>query len=172
MSEQAITLRPIGLIRTPFREPAGTPIQGALADTCGTVEVAPEFEAGLTGIEGFSHLILLYAFHRSRADVPLIQKPYLEETERGVFAIRSPLRPNPIGFTVVRLLERQGRVLRVRGVDMLDATPLLDIKPYVARFDAHPEASAGWLEPHLERAGRHKADGRFHGGGGEEGGAK
>jgi tRNA-Thr(GGU) m(6)t(6)A37 methyltransferase TsaA len=171
-SDQSLTLRPIGLIRTPFPECVGMPVQGAVSDTEGTVELLPELEAGLTDIEGFSHLILLYAFNRAEGQVPLLQKPFLEDTPRGVFAMRSPVRPNPIGLTVVRLLSRQGPVLKVRGVDMLDGTPLLDIKPYIARFDAPAEPTkAGWLAPHLDRAKGARADDRFSdralGGGGK-----
>jgi tRNA-Thr(GGU) m(6)t(6)A37 methyltransferase TsaA len=148
---KSFSFRPIGYIRTPYLEAAGTPIQGAACETEGSVELLSGFEAGLEGIEGFSHLILLYVFDRSAAEVPLRQKPYLGNEERGVFAIRSPLRPNPIGLTVVRLLARQGASLRVRGVDMLDGTPLLDIKPFVARIDAPAETTS-------------RADGRFSGG--------
>jgi len=158
---ETFTFRPIGHIRTPFREPVGMPVQGLLTDTEGTVELLPELEPGLTDIEGFSHLILLYAFNRTGSSVPLLQRPLLEDVEHGVFAIRSPVRPNPIGLTVVRLLGREGCRLRVRGVDMLDGTPLLDLKPYVARFDAPAECRCGWLEPHLDRAGEARADNRF-----------
>jgi tRNA-Thr(GGU) m(6)t(6)A37 methyltransferase TsaA len=158
------TFRPIGRIRTPFAQCTGMPVQGAVSGVEGTVELEPELEAGLTDIEGFSHLILLYAFSRSAPEVPLLQRPLLEETEHGVFAIRSPVRPNPIGLTVVRLLGREGCVLRVRGVDMLDGTPLLDIKPYVARFDAPEGCRCGWLEPHLDRVAEARADDRFWGG--------
>jgi len=166
-----LTFRPIGLIHTPYKTTEGVPIQGGLApDTEGVVELKPELEAGLEGIEGFSHLILIYAFDRSmgREEVPLRQRPFLDETERGVFAIRSPLRPNPLGLTVVRLKERQGNRLLVRGVDMLDGTPLLDIKPYVARFDAPEGFKSGWLEDKLDKAATARSDGRFSRGGTEE----
>jgi len=167
MNDQSFTFRSIGAIRTPFHDCVGMPVQGLVARTEGAVELLPELEAGLTDIEGFSHLILLYCFNRTAAEVPflqspLLQRPLLEETEHGVFAIRSPVRPNPIGLTVVELLSREGRTLRVRGVDMLDGTPLLDIKPYVARFDAPGECRCGWLEPHLDRVAEARADDRFN----------
>jgi tRNA-Thr(GGU) m(6)t(6)A37 methyltransferase TsaA len=159
--DPAYTFRPIGRIRTPFTHPVGMPVQGLLTGTEGTVEREPAYEAGLTDIEGFSHLILLYAFDQAGDDVPLLQRPLVEDALHGVFAIRSPVRPNPIGLTVVRLLSREGRLLKVRGVDMLDGTPLLDIKPYVARFDAPKESTSGWLEPHLDRVAEARAADRF-----------
>jgi tRNA-Thr(GGU) m(6)t(6)A37 methyltransferase TsaA len=142
-----ISLTPIGVIRTPFHSPAETPIQGRLRpDVPGEVEVFAEFAAGLADVEGFSHLTLLYYFHRA-GEERLTVKPYLDEDEHGVFATRHPRRPNHIGITTVRLLERRGNVLVVRGVDMLDGTPLLDIKPYVPAFDRKPDdAKYGWLE--------------------------
>lgn len=139
------TFRPIGVIHTPFKTLEGIPIQGALFPQArGWVEVYPEFASGLQDVEGFSHLILLYIFHCSRG-YRLITKPFLEETPRGLFAIRAPNRPNPIGFTVVKLLGREDHRLQIAGVDMLDGTPLLDIKPYISAIDAHTGVREGWL---------------------------
>jgi tRNA-Thr(GGU) m(6)t(6)A37 methyltransferase TsaA len=144
-----IKLKPIGIIRTPYGDSEAAPIQGRLkSDVEGTVEVDPGFSEGLKDVERFSHLILLYHFHCS-GEPRLLAKPYLGEEKRGIFAIRAPCRPNPIGLTVVKLLEREGSKLRVLGVDMLNGTPLLDIKPYVPKFDSVPEASSGWLQEKL-----------------------
>ncbi len=109
------------------------------------------FADGLQDVAGFSHLILLYQFHRA-SEVQLVRTPFLDDVPRGLFAIRHPARPNPLGLTVVELLAVEGNVLTVRGVDMLDGTPLLDIKPYVKRFDCFPQASEGWLADKGERA--------------------
>jgi tRNA-Thr(GGU) m(6)t(6)A37 methyltransferase TsaA len=144
---EKISLRPIGTIRTPFHSPAEAPIQGRFRpDARGEVEVFEEFAAGLADVEGFSHLTLLYYFHRA-AEQRLTVKPYLDEAEHGVFATRHPRRPNHLGLTTVRLRERRGNVLVVSGVDMLDGTPLLDVKPYVPAFDRKPDdVKYGWLE--------------------------
>lgn len=144
-------LRHIGTIRTPFAQKDDAPIQGAFRpDAIGTVEVLPEFADGLADIDGFSHLILLYEFDRA-APVEMSRYTFLGDEPHGLFATRHPARPNPIGLTVVTLLARDGATLTVGGIDMLDATPLLDIKPYVARFDSVPEASEGWLAGRPDR---------------------
>lgn len=142
---------PIGVIRTPYAKLESIPIQGRLApDTRGRVEVDAAYEAGLADIEGFSHLILVYVFHKSDRE-DLIATPFLDDEKRGVFAIRTPHRPNHLGVTVVKLEKREGRILHVSGVDMLDGTPLLDIKPYVSPFDAPPDARLGWLASKREQ---------------------
>lgn len=162
-----IRLAPIGAIRTPFRAGPGTPIQGPLSDGApGTVVLRDEHAPGLRDVDGFSHLILIYQFHRvapaGAGEGELLQRPYLDDEKRGVFAIRSPRRPNPIGVTVVELVAVEGPRLRVRGVDMLDGTPLLDLKPYVPRFDCFPEAQSGWLAGRREDERVVTADDRFH----------
>jgi tRNA-Thr(GGU) m(6)t(6)A37 methyltransferase TsaA len=145
-----IKLKPIGIIHTPYRDSEAAPIQGRLKSNVeGTVEIDPGFSEGLKDVERFSHLILLYYFHCS-GEPKLLAKPYLGDEKRGIFAIRAPCRPNPIGFTVVKLLKREANKLEVSGVDMLDGTPLLDIKPYVTKFDSVPEASSGWLQDKLK----------------------
>ncbi|MBN1885324.1 MAG: tRNA (N6-threonylcarbamoyladenosine(37)-N6)-methyltransferase TrmO [Candidatus Krumholzibacteriota bacterium] len=154
-----IEMQPIGIIRSPFAEPAGTPIQRT-AGAEGTVEIYPPFAAGLRDIEGFSHLILVFCFHLARP-AAMLQTPFLDDVERGVFAIRSPSRPNPIGLSVVELLAVEGARLRVRGVDMVDGTPLLDIKPYIPEIDSVPGARRGWLEGKTSRFRRVRDDGRF-----------
>jgi len=137
---ETITYRPIGVIHTPFKEPKGTPIQPTAApEVEGTVEVFTEFAEGLRDLGDFSHIVLVYHFHLSKK-ASLMVKPYMEETERGVFATRAPARPNPIGISVVRLVRLEGNILRIKGVDMVDGTPLLDIKPYVPEFGESAEA--------------------------------
>lgn len=155
-----IVLKVIGRIRTPFVEPPGTPIQPAYAEgTEGIVIVEDAFVAALDDIEGFDRVWLVYWMDRARCFQPHVV-PYRDTRERGVFATRSPSRPNPIGLSVVRLLGREGGSLHVADLDMLDDTPLLDIKPYVPEFDAHPTAKAGWLAE--GGVDRRVADGRFH----------
>jgi tRNA-Thr(GGU) m(6)t(6)A37 methyltransferase TsaA len=157
----SLLLRPIGVIHSPHREAAGTPIQSVYAEASeGEVVVDPEFAPALADIEGFERLWLLYVLDRAGAYRPRVM-PYRDTVEHGLFATRSPCRPNPIGLSVVRLLGREGNRLRVAGLDILDETPLLDIKPYVPEFDAFPGAKAGWLE--ARRSERERADGRFHG---------
>ncbi len=142
----SISLHPIGVIRTSHYEPDRTPIQPVFASGAkGTVELLPEYEEGLADLEGFSHLWLVYAF--DRAAVPkLTVKPYLEDRPHGVFATRAPCRPNPLGLSLVRLVRRAGRVLHIEDLDVLDNTPLLDIKPYVRRFDVRDNTRCGWVD--------------------------
>jgi len=141
-----ILFKPIGVIRTPFTTLDHTPSQGTHnPDSRGTVEVFPEFGEGLEGVETFTHIILLYHFDRAW-DTKLTLLSSQDRLPRGVFASRHPCRPSGIGFTVVRLLERAGNRLEVSGIDILDGTPLLDIKPYMRRFDCFPDAGEGWVE--------------------------
>jgi tRNA-Thr(GGU) m(6)t(6)A37 methyltransferase TsaA len=139
-----ISMRPIGYVKSPFHEPREIPKGlGAKHDAEGVLEILAEFEPGLVDIEGFSHLYILWLFNRSQG-FELTATPPSDNRPHGVFATRSPLRPNPIGLTVVELLRRDGLRLQVRGIDMLDATPLLDIKPYLSSIA--PEAlRRGWL---------------------------
>jgi len=138
-------MRPVGHVRSPYTDAAAIPKgPGAQHDAEGVLEVLPEFAAGLTDIEGFSHLYVLWVFDRAGA-AELVGTPPTDERPHGVFASRSPRRPNPIGLTVVRLLRREGDRLHVSGVDMLDGTPILDIKPYLSSVpDA--ELRRGWLD--------------------------
>jgi tRNA (adenine37-N6)-methyltransferase len=161
-----ITLNPIGVIRSPHLAAPGTPIQPAFAQQYeGHVLVNNEFEAALADIEGFERLWLIYLFDRAGRYKPRVV-PYRDTREHGLFATRSPCRPNPIGLSVVRLLGREHNMLRIAGVDILDGSPLLDIKPYVPSFDAHPSSMAGWLDE--RREDRTEADSRFHGENGPE----
>ena len=156
-----IEYRPIGLIHSPFEKPAGMPIQPTGAGgICGTAEVFPEFATGLKDLDGFSHIILLYHFHRSGAP-ELVIEPFLDSQPRGVFATRAPMRPNPIGISVVRLTKIVANILHIENVDILDGTPLLDIKPYVPAFDHHPVERFGWLEGTSQHAQQAVSDERF-----------
>lgn len=141
--------QPIGLIHSPFTQRDGTPIQPCRSSAVGQVELLPEYEAGLQNLDGFSHIILLYYFHQAVPGFELRVTPFLDNEPKGLFATRYPRRPNSIGLSVVRLVRREGRVLRVDGIDVLDGTPLLDIKPYVPAFDAPPDATLGWLDGRL-----------------------
>ena len=149
-------LKPIGIIHTPYKKDGDAPHQAYKSREVGEIEVFKEYEEGLKDVEGFSHLIILYEFHKSTKrsvkkehyleSFGLLVKPYLDNTPRGLFATRSQNRPNPIGLTIVELLEREGNILRVKGIDMLDGTPLLDIKPYIPRCDQKNNVKIGWLE--------------------------
>ena len=156
-----IRYKPIGILHSPFKEAKGTPIQASAAeDISGTVEVFPEYVDGLKDIEGFSHIILIYHFHLSRQS-PLIIKPYLEDKEHGIFATRGPSRPNSIGISVVRLIKVKENILHVKDIDVVDRTPLLDIKPYVPEFDIREVTRKGWLTERVHGVSTVKDDGRF-----------
>jgi tRNA (adenine37-N6)-methyltransferase len=144
------TPRPIGFVHSPYKETASIPKGlGAKHEAEGTLEILPEFEAGLTDIEGFSHLIVIWEFDRSQG-FQLVGKPPTDDRPHGVFATRSPRRPNPIGLTVVELLRRDGTKLRAKGVDMLDGTPILDLKPYASSIPME-QVRRGWLAEAEER---------------------
>ncbi len=158
---QEISFVPIGKIITPFDEPEGTPIQPPGAgETSGQVEVYREYAEGLKDIEGFSHLILLYYCHRA-GKCSLLSKPFMEQKEHGIFSIRAPSRPNSIGLSIVRLVKREGNILHIKEVDILNNTPLLDIKPYVPQFDHRENVRIGWLEDNVKKVDEKRDDGRF-----------
>lgn len=154
-------IKPIGIIHTPFAEREGMPIQpsGAVGVT-GTIEVFDHFQAGLKDLDGFSHIFLLYLFHQSDG-FKLHVIPFMDTTPRGVFATRAPKRPNPIGLSIVELDRIEDNVLHVRNIDILDGTPLLDIKPYVPKFDRPEAVRSGWLANSRDPVAQKKADGRF-----------
>ena len=139
------TMHPIGIIHSPFMTKKQTPIQPVRSAAQGKVEIFKEFEPGLNGIEGFSHLILIYVFDRSEG-YQLQIKPFLDDREHGLFTTRYPYRPNPIGLSIVELISREGNILTINGVDVLENTPLLDIKPYMPEFDIRQNVRAGWYE--------------------------
>ncbi len=138
-------MHPIGVIHSPFVDKREAPIQPTRSQAIGRVELFPEFADGLQDLDGFSHIILLYLFDRS-SGYSLRVKPFLDDHERGLFATRYLARPNPIGLSIVRLLSQEANTLVIEGVDVLDGTPLLDLKPYVPDFDAHPGARTGWYD--------------------------
>ncbi|RLF85232.1 tRNA (N6-threonylcarbamoyladenosine(37)-N6)-methyltransferase TrmO [Thermococci archaeon] len=156
-----IQYKQIGVIHSPFKEPRGVPIQPSAArGVRGTVEVFPEYAPGLKDIEGFSHIILIYHFHLANHG-KLFVRPYMDEEEHGIFATRAPSRPNPIGLSVVRLIGIEGNVLHIEDVDIVDRTPLLDIKPYIPEFDIRTVEKKGWLERNVHKLPEARDDGRF-----------
>ena len=158
---QDICYQAIGIIHSPFTKPKGTPIQPKAAEGVdGLVDVFPEFADGLQDIDGFSHLILLYHFHLAKPG-PLRAKPYMDQKKRGIFAMRGPSRPNPIGLSIVRLQKVEGTQLHIQDVDIVDGTPLLDIKPYVPAFDTRTATRIGWLTQRVQQLPETRDDGRF-----------
>ncbi|MBU8848664.1 MAG: tRNA (N6-threonylcarbamoyladenosine(37)-N6)-methyltransferase TrmO [Desulfobacterales bacterium] len=152
---------PIGTIETPFDDLEGMPIQPSGASQAqGTIVIDKEYEQGLNDLEGFSHIILLYHFHQSKG-YNLMVKPFLDDQKRGLFSTRAPRRPNPIGLSIVRLIKREGNRLTIEGIDVLNGTPLIDIKPYVPGFDTKDVTAIGWLENKQENAIDLKSDDRF-----------
>jgi tRNA (adenine37-N6)-methyltransferase len=137
-------MKPIGVIHTPFEKVPGTPIQSSRSTSLGEIVLFPEYEAGLESLDGFSHLILIYVFHGALNSSDLMVKPFLDDELHSVFATRFYQRPNPIGLSVVRLIQRTDLLLKIQNVDMLDGSPLLDIKPYVPEFDVHMVEKLGW----------------------------
>lgn len=157
----AITFSPVGTIHSPFRDIAGMPIQpNGARGIRGTVEIFPQYREGLRDLDGFERIFLIYAFHRCSGP-RLSVTPFLDTVPRGIFATRSPRRPNAIGISVVRLRGVDGTTLSVEDVDVLDGTPLLDLKPYVPAFDAYSGSRCGWLEKVAGNAQTVRSDDRF-----------
>jgi tRNA-Thr(GGU) m(6)t(6)A37 methyltransferase TsaA len=140
------SMKEIGVIHTPYKDTNGIPIQSIRSETPGSVELYPEYLDGLDGIEEFSHIYLFYVFHKAENEIKLKVQPFLDDRKHGVFATRYPVRPNPLGFSVVRVTGRQGNRLEFTGADILDATPLLDIKPYIPAFDVFNTEKEGWYQ--------------------------
>lgn len=140
-----IKIKPIGIIRSPYKKVEDIPCQGYKSDKNGEIEVYKEYEKGLRDVDGFSHLIILYLFHKAKKH-SLLAKPFLDDKVKGIFAIRGPRRPNHIGISVVKLFKIKRNILKIGNVDVLDGTPLLDIKPYVPKFDIREKVRFGWLE--------------------------
>lgn len=144
-----IEIKPIGIIHTPYAEPRDMPIQGRFREGVeGWIELQERYIPGLKDLDQFSHLILIYYFHRSDRE-ELEGRPYLEDQSHGIFAIRSPHRPNHLGLSIVKLQRIEANRVYFTEVDMLDGTPLLDIKPYVEHFDHRDGVRSGWLEDHF-----------------------
>jgi len=156
-----IIYKPIGIIHSPYQTIEGMPIQpGGAVGIQGKAEIYPEFAEGLKDLNGFSHLILLYHFHKV-SEFRLTLTPFLDSKPRGLFSTRAPKRPNPIGLSVVKLLKTDYNILYLENVDILDKTPLLDVKPYVPEFDQWDADRTGWLEQAKGRVKNHKSDDRF-----------
>lgn len=156
-----IEFKPIGIIYSPFKENKGTPIQAAASgNTPGFINIFPEYKEGLKDLEGFTHIILLYHFHLS-GNFSLQVKPYLDNQKRGLFSTRAPSRPNPIGLSTVKLIKIENTKLYIQNLDIVDRTPLLDIKPYVPEFDERVVYKIGWLENHVHKLYKTKDDNRF-----------
>jgi tRNA-Thr(GGU) m(6)t(6)A37 methyltransferase TsaA len=156
-----ITFKPIGIIHSPFKDPVSMPVQPtSQASRPGHIEMYPTFADGLKDLAGFSHIILLYYFHKIR-NSSLSVIPFLDSQPRGVFATRAPTRPNPIGLSVVKLVQIEGLILRVADLDVLDGTPLLDIKPYIPAVDHRPVTKTGWLEQVKADFNEQVSDDRF-----------
>jgi len=145
MTESTFHIKPIGIIRTPYKNKNEAPHQGCFSKEICEIEIFREYEVGLKDIETCTYLIVLYWLDRAKRDT-LIAIPPHDGKERGVFATRSPNRPNPIAFSVVELIERKGNVLRIRGIDALDKTPVVDLKPYSSQLDAIADAKISWFE--------------------------
>ena len=159
MSE--VVYKPIGVVHSPFKVPQDVPIQSVAAEgVMGIVEVAREYVDGLRDVDGFSHLILIYHCHLAQ-DYSLLVRPFLDERLHGVFSTRAPSRPNPVGVSVVRLTRMEKNVLHIQDVDIIDGTPLLDIKPFVPEFDQRKAERIGWLTKNIDKLHSGRDDGRF-----------
>jgi tRNA-Thr(GGU) m(6)t(6)A37 methyltransferase TsaA len=147
-NKSSLQLEPIGMIHSPFKDSAEPPYQGYRSEEISQIEVFKEFEQGLKDIEGFSHVIVIFWFHRSQGYHLLVRTPW-DEVLHGLFATRSPHRPCPLGLTVAELISRKNNVLEVKGLDTIDGTPLLDIKPYIPEIDETSKFRLGWLQDKL-----------------------
>ncbi len=156
-----ILYHPIGVVHSPFKQPEGTPIQAVAAkNTQAVIEIFPEFVQGLCDLEHFSHIIVLYHLHLAKKK-GLMVIPFLDTKPHGVFATRSPGRPNPIGFSVVRLDKIEDHQIFVKDIDILDGSPVLDVKPYISQFDAFETTKMCWLGENIHKLNKTKDDGRF-----------
>ncbi len=157
----SISITPICIIKTPFDALKGMPIQPSGADKSqGTIIIDKEYEEGLSDLEGFSHIILLYHFHKSKG-YNLMVKPFMDDQQRGLFSTRAPRRPNPIGLSIVQLIKIENSKISIQGIDVLNGTPLIDIKPYVPGFDAREVTKLGWLDKNYKKSESLKSDDRF-----------
>jgi tRNA-Thr(GGU) m(6)t(6)A37 methyltransferase TsaA len=141
-----ISMKAIGIIHTPFTKKTETPIQSARSTAQGTIEVFSEYLEGLDGIDEFSHAYLIYGWNQAEPCTNLLVKPFLDDQVHGVFATRYPVRPNPVGLSIVKLVERKNGIITFLGADMLDGTPLWDIKPYIPEFDIFEVEKIGWYK--------------------------
>jgi tRNA-Thr(GGU) m(6)t(6)A37 methyltransferase TsaA len=156
-----ITYRPIGIVHSPYSNPEGTPIQAKTdQDNTAAIEIYPEYVEGLKDLNGFSHVYVLFHMHLTRAR-PLTVIPFLDTQPHGVFATRSPARPNPIGLSVVLLESISDNMLYIKHIDILDGSPVLDIKPYIMQFDVFETSRNGWLDGNMHKLAQQRDDGRF-----------
>lgn len=157
---EEIVFKPIGYIRSEIKSREGAPIQPSVSEHEGRIEILPEYASGLKDVDGFSHIYVLFNFHLS-SGFDLMVKPFLDDVKRGVFSVRAPRRPNQIGLSIVNVIKVEDNVVYFRNADMIDGTPVIDIKPYVTKFDAPGATKFGWIEKKIDDAGRHVADDRF-----------
>ena len=148
---EKICFKPIGILHTEFKTLKGIPIQFSQSDSIGTIEIFKDYEPALKDLDGFSHIYCLYYFDLVKSPVPLQSKPFLIDEIKGVFAIRTPFRPNPIGISILEILEIKGNLIQVKNIDILDKTPILDIKPYLYEFDCIKTKKIGWLEGKIKK---------------------
>ena len=161
--QKEIIFKSIGIIHSPFKDRERMPIQPIGAQGVkGQIEIFPEFKDGLKDLDGFSHIILLFNFHLS-TDYKLLVKPFMEDTLRGVFATRAPRRPNQIGMSIVKLESIEDNILHISNVDIVDGTPILDIKPFIKRIDCVESEKIGWLEKKVSKFDNKISDDRFSG---------
>jgi tRNA-Thr(GGU) m(6)t(6)A37 methyltransferase TsaA len=146
-----VCFEPIGMFHTPFKSLKGIPIQSTISNMQGKLEVFPEYKAGLKDLSGFSHLYCIYYFDMVKLPVPLQSKPFLDNEKRGVFSIRTPFRPNPLGISILEIIEIRANIIHVKNVDVLDKTPILDLKPYISRFDNVKSTKTGWLKGKIKK---------------------
>ena len=156
-----VVYKPIGVVHSPFKVPQDVPIQSAAAEgVTGYIELSTEYVEGLRDVGGFSHLILIYHCHMAQ-EYSLLVRPFLDKQLHGVFSTRAPSRPNPIGLSIVRLNKIENTLLHIKDVDIIDGTPLLDIKPFVPEFDERTTAKIGWLTGNIDNMRQRRDDGRF-----------
>ncbi len=156
-----VRYKPIGTMHSPFVKPQNVPIQSVASKGIkGSIEVAREYVEGLKDLEGFSHIILIYHFHLS-SHYSLAVKPYLDENLHGVFSTRAPARPNPIGISIVSLIKIEDNIMHIQDLDIIDGTPLLDIKPHIPKFDNRKTTKIGWLKDNVKNLSATQDDNRF-----------
>ncbi|MFX1317129.1 MAG: tRNA (N6-threonylcarbamoyladenosine(37)-N6)-methyltransferase TrmO [Promethearchaeota archaeon] len=148
---EKICFKPIGIIHSPFKTLKGIPIQSLMSNIKGNIEIFPKFRPALKDLEGFSHIFCIYFFDMVKLPVPLQSKPFLNDEIKGVFSIRTPFRPNPIGLSVLKILRIEENIIHVNHIDILDKTPALDIKPYVPQFDSIKTKKIGWLKDQIKK---------------------
>jgi tRNA-Thr(GGU) m(6)t(6)A37 methyltransferase TsaA len=146
-----VCFKPIGVIHTPFKTLKGIPIQSIMSDEKGIIEIFDEYLPALKDLDGFGYIYCLYLFDMVKLPVPLQSKPFLDDEIKGVFAIRTPFRPNPIGISILKLLKIEGNEIHVSDVEMLDKTPILDIKPYIPEIDTRVTDKIGWLKGKIRK---------------------